>query len=136
MAKVLGLGGLFFRCKDVEATRAWYMRVLGITIEDYGGHSFIQTEAAEVFPKGAMTIWSPFKAESDYFKPSDADWMMNLMVDDLDGMIEQLKAEGVLLEGDQSTESYGKFAWIMDPDGRKVELWQPIEPALDDASDK
>ncbi|MEL7129120.1 MAG: VOC family protein [Pseudomonadota bacterium] len=127
MAKVLGVGGVFFLCKDVEATRAWYTRVLGIDMDDYGGHSFSQKDAADVFPKGAMTIWAPFKSESDYFKPSDANWMMNLMVDDLDGIIERLKAEDVPLEGEPMTEPYGKFAWIMDPDGRKVELWQPIE---------
>lgn len=132
MAKVLGLGGIFFHCKDVEATRAWYTRVLGISIDDYGGHSFVQKEAAAVFPQGAMTIWTPFKGDNDYFKPSTENWMMNLMVDDLDGTIEQLKAENVPLEGDTMTESYGKFAWIMDPDGRKVELWEPIEPKGDE----
>ena len=132
MAKVIGLGGLFFLCKDVDATRAWYTRVLGVEIDEYGGASFSQADAAAQFPKGARTIWAPFKAESDYFKPSDSDFMMNLMVDDLDAMIEQIKAEGVDLEGDPMTESYGKFAWVMDPDGRKVELWQPIEstPAM------
>jgi catechol 2,3-dioxygenase-like lactoylglutathione lyase family enzyme len=127
MAKVIGLGGLFFLCKDVDATRAWYTRVLGVAIDEYGGASFSQADAAAQFPSGARTIWAPFKAESDYFRPSDSDFMMNLMVDDLDAMIERVKAEGVALEGDPLTESYGKFAWIMDPDGRKVELWQPVE---------
>ena len=127
MAKVIGLGGLFFLCKDVDATRAWYTRVLGIEIDDYGGSSFSQADAAAQFPQGARTIWAPFKAESDYFKPSDSDFMINLMVDDLDGMIERIRAEGVLLEGEPMVESYGKFAWVMDPDGRKIELWQPIE---------
>ena len=127
MAKVIGVGGIFFLCKDVDATREWYSRTLGIKIDDYGGSSFVQAEAAEMFPQGARTIWAPFKAGSDYFKPSDSDFMMNLMVDDLDGMIEQIKASGAELEGDTMSESYGKFAWIMDPDGRKVELWQPIE---------
>ena len=127
MAKVIGLGGLFFKCKDVEATRAWYARVLGIEFDDYGGKSFSQKSAADIFPQGAMTIWSPFKAETEYFQPSDENWMMNLMVDDLDGMVAKLAAEGVPLEGDRVSEPYGQFAWIMDPDGRKVELWQPPE---------
>ncbi len=127
MAKVIGLGGLFFLCKDVDATRAWYTRVLGISIDEYGGSSFSQAEAAEKFPQGARTIWAPFKAGSDYFKPSDSDFMMNLMVDDLDAMVERVKAEGVELEGEPMSESYGKFAWLMDPDGRKIELWQPVE---------
>ena len=127
MAKVVGLGGLFFLCRDVDATRAWYKRGLGVQIDEYGGASFSQADAAARFPQGARTIWAPFKAGSDYFKPSDSDFMMNLMVDDLDAMIEQIKAEGVEMEGEPMTESYGKFAWIMDPDGRKVELWEPIE---------
>ncbi len=127
MAKVIGVGGIFFLCKDVEATRAWYTRVLGIEINDYGGHGFVQKAAADIFPRGAMTVWSPFKGDSDYFKPSDSDWMMNLMVDDLDGILEKIAAEDVPLEGEPMTEPYGKFAWIMDPDGRKIELWQPVE---------
>lgn len=129
MAKVIGLGGVFFRCRDVEATRAWYQRVLGMDIDDYGGTSFGHAESAALFPEGARTIWAPFKANSDYFKPSEADYMLNLMVDDFDGMLEQLKAEDVALEGEPMIESYGKFAWVMDPDGRKIELWQPVEPS-------
>ena len=131
MAKVLGVGGIFFLCEDVEATRAWYTRVLGIEINDFGGHAFLQKTAADVFSEGAMTIWSPFKGDSDYFKPSGKDWMMNLMVDDLDGMLERIAAEGVALEGEPATEPYGKFAWIMDPDGRKIELWEPASPPAD-----
>ena len=127
MAKVIGLGGVFFRCRDVEATRAWYQRVLGMDIDDYGGTSFGHAESAALFPDGARTIWAPFKADSDYFKPSDADYMLNLMIDDFDGMLERLKAEGVALVGEPMVESYGKFAWVLDPDGRKIELWQPIE---------
>jgi catechol 2,3-dioxygenase-like lactoylglutathione lyase family enzyme len=127
MAKVIGLGGIFFHCEDVEATRAWYKRVLDLEIDDYGGSSFLHADSAAQFPQGARTIWAPFKAGSDYFKPSDADFMINLMIDDFDGMLERLKAEGVPMEGEPMIESYGKFAWVMDPDGRKVELWQPVE---------
>lgn len=128
MANVIGLGGLFFLCKDVEATKAWYVRVLGLTLNDYGGFDFLHADAAAKFPIGARTIFAPFSGDSDYFKPSTENTMFNLMVDDLDGMIEKITAEGEKLEGDVLNESYGRFAWIMDPDGRKVELWQPIEP--------
>jgi catechol 2,3-dioxygenase-like lactoylglutathione lyase family enzyme len=128
MAKVIGLGGVFFHCKDVEATRDWYKRVLGLEIDDYGGASFGHADSAALYPKGARTIWAPFKGDSDYFKPSDADFMINLMIDDFDGMLERLKAENVPMAGDPMIESYGKFAWVMDPDGRKIELWQPVEP--------
>ena len=127
MAKIIGLGGVFFKCKDVDATRAWYARVLGISINDFGGTDFSHKAAADIFPNGAKTVWAPFKGDSDYFAPSDADWMMNLMVDDLDDLIEHLKTENVPLVGDPVTEPYGKFAWIMDPDGRKVELWEPVD---------
>jgi catechol 2,3-dioxygenase-like lactoylglutathione lyase family enzyme len=127
MGKVIGVGGVFFLCKDVEATRAWYARVLGMTINDYGGADFVHGEAAKQFPTGARTVWSPFKGDSDYFKPSSAPFMINLMVDDMDEMLVKLKVEGVSLEGEPMEEAYGRFVWLMDPDGRKVELWQPIE---------
>ena len=127
MAKVLGLGGVFFLCKDVDATREWYGRVLGIEINDYGGADFSHAESAGVFPQGAKTVWAPFKGESDYFKPSDSPFMMNLLVDDLAGILARIKEQGVPLAQDPTEESYGKFAWVMDPDGRKVELWEPIE---------
>ena len=105
MAKVIGLGGLFFLCKDAEATRAWYARVLGIKIEEFGGSMFSHAASASMFPRGAQTV-----------------------VDDMPGMIARLESEGVELEGEPLNEAYGHFVWIMDPDGRKVELWQPVEP--------
>lgn len=128
MAKVIGVGGVFFLCKDVEATRDWYNRVLGVSITDHGSSDFPHRISAAAFPQSALTVWSPFKSDSDYFQPSTSDFMINLMVDDLDGMVRRLEAEGVSLEGEIMQESYGCFAWIMDPDDRKVELWQPIEP--------
>lgn len=131
MAQVIGIGGIFFFCRDADATRDWYVKVLGLSLNDYGGFDFLHADSAGKFPVGARTIFSPFKSESDYFKPSDENHMFNLMVDDLDGMIQRIKAEGESLEGDVLEESYGKFAWIMDPDGRKIELWQPIEPTSD-----
>jgi catechol 2,3-dioxygenase-like lactoylglutathione lyase family enzyme len=128
MAKVIGVGGVFFLCKDVEATRNWYSRVLGVSITDHGSSDFPHRISAAAFPQSALTVWSPFKGDSYYFKPSTSDFMINLMVDDMNGMVTRLKAEGVSLEGDLMEEPYGRFVWIMDPDGRKVELWQPIEP--------
>ena len=118
MGKVLGVGGVFFKAVDVEATNAWYARVLGIEAGSYGA-------TFPPLPHG-MTIWSPFKADTDYFKPSDAPVMINLMVDDLDSVLERVRAEGVEVLGTQD-ESYGRFAWIMDPTGLKLELWQHIE---------
>ena len=128
MAKVIGLGGVFFLCEDPDATNTWYKTVLGMEPSDFSGFVFSHAAAAEVFPKGAMTIFAPFKADSDYLKPSDRDVMFNLMVDDLEAMVAQVEAAGVEQLQPMETHDYGKFAWIMDPDGRKIELWEPVEP--------
>ena len=116
MAKVLGIGGVFFKARDVEATKAWYARVLGFEVTP---HSVMFPP----LPEGGLTVWSPFAAQTDYFKPSDQAFMVNLVVDDLDGVLARVRAEGVEVLGTQD-ESYGRFAWILDPDGVKLELWQ------------
>ena len=121
MAKVFGLGGVFFKSKDEAALRDWYTRVLGLEFADWGGVTF-KPDAATAKP-GAATVFCPFKADSDYFAPSDKDYMFNLMVDDLDSVLARCKAEGV--ETGEITEFNGRFAHIMDPEGRKIELWEP-----------
>ena len=116
MAKVTGLGGVFFRCVDPAATRAWYAQHLDVAVDDYGA-TFAQAD-------GAQTVWSPFNAGSDYF-PAGQAFMINFTVDDLDSLLAQLAADGVTLVGTPLDESYGKFGWIIDCDGRKIELWEP-----------
>ncbi|MEM1106628.1 MAG: VOC family protein [Pseudomonadota bacterium] len=128
MAKVLGIGGFFFRCKDPAATRDWYARVLGFEINDFGGVNFSQADAAGAFGPGAMTIWSPFDDDSDYFAPSSENHMVNFMVDDLTAMLAKCAAEGVAEVKPREDHPYGSFGWILDPDGRKLELWQPGAP--------
>jgi len=123
MAKVLGLGGLFFKSADPAATCAWYNRVLGIEFEDWGGTVFLP-EVAAAHP-GAGTVFSPFKADTDYFDPSEEHFMINLMVDDLPAMLARCKANGVQPILEMFGEANGDFAHIMDPEGRKLELWQP-----------
>jgi predicted enzyme related to lactoylglutathione lyase len=118
MAQVLGIGGIFFKAEDGDALKDWYVRVLGFKTEDWGGVVF------QPQPRGYQ-VWSPFKADTDYFAPSAAPYMLNLMVDDLDGVLAKAKAEGVEPTGRQDDETFGKFAWIMDPNGLKVELWEP-----------
>ena len=113
MADVIGVGGVFLHCADPDATKSWYARVLG------------HRESAKQFPEGARTIFAPFAADSDYFKPSTLPFMLNLMVDDLDGMLARAKAEGVEELQPRENLEYGQFGWILDPDGRKIELWQP-----------
>ena len=123
MAKVLGIGGVFFKAEDGAGLSDWYARVLGFTLEDWGGVVFPATGTA-------YQVWSPFKADTDYFQPSPHPDMINLMVDDLDGVLAKAAAAGVEPVGRQDDESFGKFAWLMDPNGLKVELWEPAaEPA-------
>ena len=127
MAKVIGLGGVFFLSEDPDATKQWYAEVLGIEVGEYG-ISFSHAESAKTFPKGAMTIFAPFKSGSDYFKPSTETVMFNLMVDDMDGVLAKVEAAGVAQTQPAENHDYGRFAWVMDPDGRKIELWEPKEP--------
>lgn len=118
MAKVLGVGGVFFKAQDPQAVRDWYARVLGFEISKWGGAKFAH-------PKAGSTNWSVFAADSDYYAPSDAPFMINYIVDDLDGLLAHAKAEGVEPVGAPTSDDYGKFAWLLDPAGVKIELWQP-----------
>lgn len=122
MPGITGLGGLFYKVADVEKTNAWYRDVLGIG-GDFGATFPFASDTDEGF-----SIFSPFKAASDYFAPSEAPFMVNFRVDDLDGFVEELLARGVAVLGRQE-EPYGKFAWILDCDGIKVELWEQLGPA-------
>ena len=117
MARVTGLGGVFYKVEDPARTRTWYQEMLGIGGE-WGAIFPWKAEGSE-----AYSLLSPFKASTDYFDPSGAPFMINLRVDDADALIEELKAKGVEILGRQE-EDYGIFAWILDCDGIKVELWQ------------
>lgn len=117
MAKVLGIGGVFFKAEDPQAVRDWYARVLGFDIHDWGGTVFKPTQAGSA-------NWSPFAADTQYFAPSAAPFMINFMVDDIDGVLAKAAAEGAEALGRQD-EAYGRFAWLMDPAGVKIELWEP-----------
>ncbi len=123
MARVLGIGGVFFKARDADALRDWYRRALGIEINDWGG-AFFTPDAAAAKP-GAGTVWSPFKADTDYFAPSTKDFMINFMVDNLDGVLARCKTEGVQGIKVLPDEANGRFAHLLDPEGNKVELWEP-----------
>lgn len=125
MGKVIGVGGIFMGSSDPEALKAWYVRVLGLEVNDYGGFDFRHGDSAAAFPEGARTIFAPFDAGSDYFAPSTLDYMINLIVDDLDAILARCVAEGVPEAQPAEAHEYGRFGWIIDPDGRKIELWQP-----------
>ncbi len=119
MAKVLGIGGVFFKASDPVAVRDWYARVLGFEIQSWGGVIFPHP------PVGAAT-WSPFAQDTPYFEPSQASFMINFIVEDLDGLLARAAAEGALPTGRQD-EDMGRFAWLIDPAGLKVELWEPAK---------
>lgn len=126
MAKVTGLGGVFFVSKDPDASRAWYRDALGID-GPYGP----QMEFSEDKKERAYSLLSMF-SDAKYFQPSSSGFMINLRVDDLDGFCEGLRAKNVDIL-DQVDEGYGKFAWVMDPDGIKIELWEQCDapPPID-----
>ena len=122
MGKVRGLGGVFYKVRDPAATRAWYAEHLGLTTDDFGT-TFMWREPDGTGPDG-FSVWSPFKSDTDYFAPSQQPFMINLLVEGLDSMLDKLRAKGVEIVGTQD-EPYGRFAWIVDPDGVKIELWEP-----------
>ena len=123
MAKVLGVGGLFFKARDPGALMDWYQRVLGLEISPWGGVVFPAAKTAE-WP-GAATVFSAMKADTDHFAPSENEFMFNLMVDDLDAMLARCAEHGVVSLKLIPGEAMGSFAHILDPEGHKIELWQP-----------
>jgi len=123
VAKVTGIGGVFFKSKDPKQLTQWYKKHLGVPVDDYGYVSFPNPDKSEV-GKNSATVWSPFKADTTYFKPSDASFMINFRVDDLDILLQQLRDAGVEVDEKTSDDEYGKFGWCMDPEGNKIELWQ------------
>lgn len=120
MAKVTGMGGFFFKARDPKALGEWYARHLGLSIEGWGGVRF-EDDAA----RGGYTVWCPFAADTDYFEPSPQPYMINFRVDDLDGMLTQLREAGVTVDDRVEDSEFGRFGWIMDPEGTRIELWQP-----------
>jgi predicted enzyme related to lactoylglutathione lyase len=123
MAKVLGLGGVFFKSDDPAALRAWYARWLGMYADDYGVNFHPDT-----MPDGAYTAWAPFPRDTEHFEPSRSSFMLNLIVDDLDEALDQVEQGGAQVMEDIEETELGRFGWFVDPDGHKVELWQPAAP--------
>jgi len=122
MAKVLGIGGVFFKCRDTAALGEWYRKWLNMPIEpDFGGASLQPGN----MPPNSFTVWGPFKENSKYFDPSDRPFMVNLIVDDLDEALRQVAEGGAAVMDDIQEEEYGRFGWFIDPEGTKIELWQP-----------
>jgi predicted enzyme related to lactoylglutathione lyase len=129
MAKVTGIGGVFFKAKDPKALAAWYAEHLGVKLEDWGGVIFDWAADQDAQPAKGMTVWHLAEADGDWFAPSTSSVMINYRVDDLDGMLAQLNAAGTPTVKGPDDEFNGRFAWVMDPEGNKVELWEPRDPA-------
>lgn len=125
MKRVTGIGGIFFKTEDPQKTKEWYQNHLGIESEDWG--SLFKWRDYDDKEKICTTSWSPFNKDTDYFGPSQKEYMFNYRVDNLEKLLEELKKEGVEVVGKVEEYEYGKFGWIMDPDGRKIELWEPID---------
>ena len=124
MPKITGIGGVFFKTTAGQPDLAqWYAKHLGFALEDWGG-ALLKWES-DTANDGGLTVWNVAAADSKWFEPSASAFMINYRVDDLDGMIAQLEAAGVALQAGPETHENGKFAWIMDPAGNKIELWEP-----------
>ena len=124
MKRVTGIGGIFFKAKDAPALQAWYKRHLGIDVQEWGGTAFTWTDG-EGKPVAGTTIWSIGSAQGDQFAPSTATFMVNYRVEDLHALVKVLREEGCNVLDKVDDSEYGKFAWVIDPEGNKVELWQP-----------
>ena len=125
MAKVTGIGGVFLKCRgDSAALAAWYQTHLGLPLETWGG-AILRWPDDKAVDQG-LTVWSLADKDSQWFSPSDSAFMINYRVDDMDALLAQLRAAGIEIVGGPESHENGKFAWIMDPDGNKVELWQPM----------
>jgi predicted enzyme related to lactoylglutathione lyase len=119
MKRVTGIGGIFFQAKDPAALGAWYQRHLGIAVQPWGGAAFDWTDP------GGTTAWSVFPADGDHFAPSRAPFMINYRVDNLAALLQALRDEGCNVLDKTDDGEYGKFGWVIDPEGNKVELWEP-----------
>ncbi len=128
MKKVIGLGGVFFLAKDVKGLKDWYKTHLGFRTTDWGATFLMGSSDGRT----SRTEWSPF-GKTDYYQPSTLPYMFNYRVADLRGLMAELAAAGIEPVGDVQEFEYGKFGWIMDPEGRKIELWEPVDEGFGDA---
>jgi predicted enzyme related to lactoylglutathione lyase len=124
MKRVTGIGAIFFKAKDAQALHAWYKQHLGIDVQTWGGTAFTWT-GSDGKPVGGTTVWSIASAHTEQFAPSAAAFMINYRVEDLLALVRVLREEGCNVLEKIDDSEYGKFAWVIDPEGNKIELWQP-----------
>lgn len=124
MKRVLGIGGIFFKARNLALLHAWYRTHLGIDVQEWGGAVFSWKHDGNP-GGGGSTVWSVFPVESAQFAPSSAPFMVNYRVADLHALLSALRAEGCDVDAKVDESEYGKFGWVMDPEGNRVELWEP-----------
>lgn len=124
MQRVTGIGGIFLKAKDPVALRAWYQRHLGIDVQAWGGTAFRWVDASGA-PYNGSTVWSIMPDTTEYFAPSTAPFMVNYRVADLHAVIKALREEGCAVDEKVDDSDFGKFGWVMDPEGNRIELWEP-----------
>ena len=124
--RVTGLGGIFFKTQNPDIIKEWYRDRLGLNTDQYGCTFWWKDDSG----KSCSTQWSPFKEDTSYFHPSEKSYMMNFRVENLVELLDILKDEGVTVIGEIEEYDYGKFGWIMDPEGNKIELWEPADKAF------
>src|SRR5262245_2350051 len=129
MKRVTGIGGIFFKTSDKKKTMEWYQKHLGIECQEWGA-TFEWSPLGDGKTK-CTTAWSPFKTDSNHFSPSEKPFMFNYRVENLAVLMEELKKEGVTVIGDIQEYPYGKFGWVMDCDGNKIELWEPVDEGFE-----
>jgi predicted enzyme related to lactoylglutathione lyase len=128
--RVTGLGGFFFKAEDPKKLKDWYGKHLGLPIDTYGvSFKWIDPHHPEA-KEHAVTAWSPMGADTKYFQPSDKQFMINYRVENLEELLAELRKENVQVVGEIQDYPYGKFGWIMDPEGNKIELWEPKDEEL------
>lgn len=133
MKRVTGIGGVFFKCKDPDAVKAWYKKHLGFDTDQWGT-SFEWRQGANADKKG-FTQWSPFSDKTTYFEPSKKEFMINYRVENIEALVSELKKEGVTVTDDIQTFDYGKFVHILDLEGNKIELWEANDIEFDKVVD-
>lgn len=124
--RVTGIGGLFFKTTDPKTTKDWYQKHLGFNTDDWGCTFWWKDEQGNK----CSTQWSPFTKDTKYFEPSGKEFMFNYRVENLVELLKVLESEGVTIVGKMEEYDYGKFGWILDADGNKIELWEPIDAAF------
>jgi len=126
--RALGIGGIFFRSKTPERLGAWYAQYLGLQVESWGTMHGTNFAPADM-PDNSFTVWSAFAADTEYFDQSSQAYMINLVVDNFDAALENVKGGGAVVLEEREQHDFGKFGWFVDPDGNRVELWEPAEKA-------